>query len=67
MSDYTTQREVERRHRAAVQRKYEKIAMYRAIIEAWEAKPDQMDDEYLKEVRRKLNMTENQVKAMKDW
>jgi hypothetical protein len=55
------------RHKENVQRKYERIKMYNAIIDAWEESGKEPDDEYLKEVRRKLHMAENQLKAMKDW
>ena len=65
--DYFTQRDVEERHRAAVARKHERIAMYHAILDAWEESGKEPDDEYLKEVRRKLHMAETQLKNMKDW
>jgi hypothetical protein len=55
------------RHKDAVQKKYERIAMYNAIIDAWEESGKEPDDEYLKEVRKKLHMAENQLKNMRDW
>ncbi len=64
---YVTQRDVEDRHKTVVQRKYEKIAMYNAIIDAWEQSGKEPDDEYLKEVRKKLHSAETQLKNMKWW
>lgn len=56
--------ELRDRHRAAVQRKVERIQMYHAILDGWE-KRDDADHEYLADVRKRLHSAEAQLKAMK--
>lgn len=55
---------MENRHKEAVQRKYEKVQMYRTLIEVWEHRPD-ADYEYIKDLKRRLRSAETQLKAMK--
>jgi hypothetical protein len=52
------------RHREAVNRKYQRISMYHAILDAWEGRDD-CDHDYLRDVRRRLHQAESQLKAMK--
>lgn len=56
--------ELRDKHKAAVERKYQRIAMYHAILDAWEGR-DNTDYDYLADVRRRLHQAESQLKAMK--
>lgn len=60
----TVWRDLEDRHRAAVQRNYERSEMLRAIAEAWDKDP-RVDPEYLRGVRKRQRQAECQLKAMK--
>ena len=51
------------RHKEVVARKYERIAMYNAILDEWEARDD-ADHDYLADVRRRLHQAESQLKNM---
>lgn len=55
---------LEGRHKEALQRKYEKVQMYRTLIDTWESRPD-ADYDYIKDLKKRLRSTENQLKAMK--
>ena len=57
-------RELAARHKDAVQRKYERVSMYRAILEAWE-KEDRKDYAYLRDVRRRLRQAQCELSVMK--
>lgn len=52
------------KHKETVARKYDRIAMYNAILDEWE-KRDDADHDYLRDVRRRLHMAESQLKNMK--
>lgn len=53
----------QRAHREKRIRKYEKILMYRALLEMWEMRDD-TDHDYVLELRAKLRSAENQFNAM---
>jgi hypothetical protein len=52
------------KHRAAVQRNYERSEMLRAIILAWEERGD-YDQEYMRDLRARQRQAENQLRCMK--
>jgi hypothetical protein len=60
------QRAVRERHLDAVEKKRQRILMYNALIDEWTLF-EGYDEEYVKELRRKLHMAECQLKSMKDW
>ena len=60
----TTWRELDVRHQDAVQRKYERVGMYRAILEAWE-KDDRVDPDYMRDVRKRLRQAQCELSVMK--
>jgi hypothetical protein len=64
MKDYVTQKEMLERHKAALARKHDRISMYHAILDTWEERDD-ADQDYLRDVRRRLHQAESQLKAMK--
>lgn len=56
--------ESERVHRAKRMRKLERIQMYKALLEEWEARDD-ADHDYILELRKKLRAVQCQYDAMK--
>jgi hypothetical protein len=64
LDDWALWRELERRHKAAVERKNQKIAMFHAILDSW-AQRDDYDPDYLRDVRKRLHQAEAQKKSMK--
>lgn len=57
-------REFNAKHKAAVERKYQRIGMYNAILESWDGRDD-VDEVYIRDVRRRLHQAQTQLKAMK--
>ena len=57
-----TWRELDRRHREALARKYDKIGMLKAMIEEWEQTEDH---DHLRDLRARLRSAECQLKSMK--
>jgi hypothetical protein len=51
------------RHKKVVERKYQRILMYNALIDSWEMRDD-ADYEYLADVRKRLHQAESQLKNM---
>lgn len=62
----TTERDVMERHREAVARNHQRSEMLRAIILAWEKRPDR-DEDYLRELRKRQRKAEVQLKNMRNW
>ena len=58
-------REWEKVHREKVLAKAQKVQALRALVEEWESRPDQVDREYLLELRTRLHRTETQLQNMK--
>jgi hypothetical protein len=57
-------RDLDRQHREKLARKYERIQGLRALLEMWEARPDEAGHEYILQLRAKLRSAENQLAAM---
>jgi hypothetical protein len=57
---YAVQKEVRDRHREAMEKKYHRIGMLKALLEEWEPR----DPEYARDLRRRLHSVELQLKAM---
>lgn len=55
-------RELEARHRAAVERKYQRIEMLKALVEEWERRED---FGYVRELKIRLRSAEANLLAMK--
>ena len=58
-------REWEKVHREKLMAKVQKIQTLRALLEEWEARPDQVDHAYLLALRARLRSAENQFGSMK--
>jgi len=63
---YFTQRDHDKKHREAVTRKLEKIQGLVALLDTWEAQPENTVEyrKYLNNLRQKLHSARTQYKAM---
>jgi len=61
--DWAIWRESERRHKEAIARKHARIGMYEALVGMWE-KQETRDEDYLRDLRRRLRSEITQLKAM---
>ena len=63
---YFTQRDHDKKHREAVMRKLEKIQGLVALLDTWEAQPENTDEyrKYLGNLRQKLHSARTQYQAM---
>ena len=61
--DWALRRDLEEKHKAAIARKNDKIAMLRAMIEEWETAAN--DPNHLRDLRARLRSEESQLKVMK--
>lgn len=51
-------------HQEKVLRKLEKIQVLKALLEEWEARPDEVDHDYLLGLRARLRSAQNQLESM---